>query len=81
MRHAIFCGLIVRWAVLFPVMPSKPPKIEMRIINVNFPRFVIVNRSRYWTGDGWSRSLHRALLYADANVLRDDIERLKIRFS
>jgi hypothetical protein len=62
-------------------MPSKSPKIEMRIINVDFPRFVIVNRRRYWTGEGWSRSLGRALLYADADFLRDDIERLKIRFS
>jgi hypothetical protein len=81
MLRSIFCGLVVGWAVVFSVMPSKPPKIEMRIINVDFPRFVIVNRRRYWTGDGWSRSLHRALLYADADLLRDDIERLKIRFS
>ncbi len=63
-------------------MPHKPPKIEMRIINVVFPRFVIVDgRGRYWTGDerpgkGWSRRLRRALLYAHAELLRQDIEKL-----
>ena len=31
-------------------MRHKPPKIEMRIVNVTFPRFVIVDRRRYWTG-------------------------------
>jgi hypothetical protein len=59
-------------------MPHKPAKIEMRIINLTFPRFVIVDgRGRYWTGKGWSRKLHRALLYANADLLRDDIELLK----
>ena len=58
-------------------MPPRLPKIEMRIVNTTFPRFVIVDRNRYWTGMGWSRRLWDALLYADANVLRDDIERLK----
>ena len=58
-------------------MPHKPPKIEKRIINLDFPRFVIARGRRYWTGRGWSRRLHRALLYADADVLRDNIERLK----
>ena len=57
-------------------MPHKPAKIEMRIINVNFPRFVIVDgRGRYWTGKGWSRK--RFLLYAHADLLREDIEKLK----
>ena len=58
-------------------MPKRPPKIEMRIINVTFPRFVIVDRRRYWTGNGWSRKLRDALLYAHADFLRDDIEKLK----
>ncbi len=59
-------------------MRHKPPKIEMRIINVAFPRFVIVDgRRRYWTGRGWSRKLRDALLYAHADLLRDDIEKLK----
>jgi hypothetical protein len=58
-------------------MRKRPPKIEMRIINVTFPRFVIVDRRRYWTGTGWSRSLRAALLYAHADLLRDDIEKLK----
>ncbi len=58
-------------------MRHKPPKIEMRIINVTFPRFVIVNRRRYWTGRGWSPKLRDALLYAHADLLRDDIEKLK----
>jgi hypothetical protein len=50
----------------------------MRIINVTFPRFVIVDgRGRYWTGRSWSRRLRRALLYAHADFLRDEIERLK----
>lgn len=57
------------------------PKIEMRIVNVVFPRFIIVDRGRhrYFTGRGrgWSRKRHDALLYADADVLRDDIEKLK----
>ena len=45
------------------------PKIEMRIVNVQFPRFIIVDRGRhrYWTGRGWSRRRHDALLYADAD--------------
>ena len=59
-------------------MPHKPPKIEMRIINVRFPRFVIVDgRGRYYTGKGWSRKLRRSLLYASADLLRNDIEKLK----
>ena len=58
-------------------MRHKPPKIEMRIINVTFPRFVIVDRRRYWTGNGWSGRLRRALLYSHADVLREDIEKLK----
>jgi hypothetical protein len=59
-------------------MPYKPPKIEMRIINVTFPRFVIVDdHRRYWTGRGWSRRLRKASVYAHADVLRDDIEMLK----
>ena len=58
-------------------MRHKPPKIEMRIINTEFPRFVIVDRRRYWTGTGWSRRLHEAYLYAHADVLREDIKRLK----
>ena len=59
-------------------MQSKSPKIEMRIINVTFPRFVIVDRRWYWTGDGWSRRLRRALLYAHADLLREDIAKLKM---
>ncbi len=58
-------------------MRKRLPKIEMRIINVTFPRFVIVDRRRYWTGNGWSRKLRDALLYAHADFLRDDIEKLK----
>ncbi len=58
-------------------MRHKPPKIEMRIVNVRFPRFVIVDRRRYWTGHGWSRKLCDALVYAHADLLRDDIEMLK----
>ena len=58
-------------------MPKKLPKIEMRIINVTFPRFVIVDRRRYWTGRGWSRKLRDALLYAHADLLQNDIEKLK----
>lgn len=55
------------------------PTIQMRIICTTFPRFVIVSRNGfYWTGEGWSRHLRKALLYADANVLRSDIERLKM---
>ena len=58
-------------------MPKRLPKIEMRIINVIFPRFVIEDRSRYWTGRGWSRNLRQALIYAHADLLREDIEKLK----
>ncbi|MHB8974054.1 MAG: hypothetical protein ACYC4N_26765 [Pirellulaceae bacterium] len=55
------------------------PTILMRIINTRFPRFVIVNRNGFhWTGEGWSRWLRNALLYADVDSLRDDIERLKM---
>ena len=60
------------------MLPYKPPKIEIRIINVRFPRFVIVNgRGRYWTGTRWSRKLCRALVYAHADLLREDIELLE----
>ena len=49
----------------------------MRIINVKFPRFVIINpEKQYWTGEGWSPRLRKALLYAHADFLREDIERL-----
>ena len=58
-------------------MRHKPPKIEMRIVNVTFPRFVIVDRRRYWTGRRWTRTSRDALLYAHADLLRDDIEKLK----
>jgi hypothetical protein len=58
-------------------MPKRLPKIEIRIINVTFPRFVIVDGRRYWTGQGWSSKLRLALLYAHADFLRDDIEKLK----
>ena len=67
-------------------MRHKPTKIEMRIWNVkepldilHHPRFVIVDgRGRWWTGKGWSRK--RFLLYASADLLRDDIEKLKQRY-
>ena len=58
-------------------MPKRLPKIEMRIINTTFPRFVIVDRRRYWTGQEWSLKLRDALLYAHADFLRDDIDKLK----
>ena len=53
-------------------------KIEIRIVNVTFPRFIIVDRCQFWTGRGWSLRLSDALLYADADVLRDDLEKLKM---
>lgn len=60
-------------------MPKKPPKVEMRIWNIVFPRFVIVDgRGRYWTGKGWSRK--RFLLYAHAEILKQDIEMLKQKY-
>lgn len=59
-------------------MRKKTPKIGMRIVNVTFPRFVIVDRRQYWTGRGWSRCLHDALLYAHADLLREDIAKLKM---
>ena len=40
-------------------MRYKPPKIEMRIINVTFPRFVIVDRRRYWTGKAGAANCDR----------------------
>jgi len=49
----------------------------MRIVNVVFPRFVIVDRRRYWTGRAWSLKRRDALVYAHADLLRDDIEMLK----
>lgn len=64
-------------------MRHKPTKIQRRIINVvsPFPRFAIIDdRGRYWTGKGWSRKLRRALLYYHADLLRDDIEMLKLRY-
>ncbi len=63
-------------------MPKKPRRIERRILNAaTFPRFVIVDdRGRYWTSRGWSRKLRRALLYYHADLLRDDIEKLKLRY-
>jgi len=59
-------------------MRHRLPKIEMRIINVTYPRFVIVDgRGRYFTGKGWHRNLRRALLFAHAELLREEIEKLK----
>ena len=60
-------------------MREKPRKIEMRIINATgkFPRFAIADRKRYWTGSGSSRRLRDALLYWHADLLREDIEKLK----
>lgn len=59
-------------------MNYKLPRIERRVINLDPPRFVIVNgREEYWTGKGWSPRLRDGLLYAHADLLRDDIERLK----
>ncbi len=58
-------------------MLHKQPKIEMRIVNVRFPRFIIVDRRRYYTGNGWSLKRRDALLYAHADLLREDIEKLK----
>ena len=64
------------------MLPYKPPKIEMRIINLTFPRFVILDgRGRYWTGKGWTRRVRGALVYAHADPLRDDIEKLKMNYS
>ena len=59
-------------------MRHKSPKIEMRIVNVTFPRFVIVDRRRYWTGREWSRNRRRALVYAHSDLLWEDIEKLKM---
>jgi hypothetical protein len=73
-----FSPFILDWR--FISVMDKPPRIQRRIINTDFPRFVIVKGRRYWTGSGWSRNLRMALLYAHADPLRDDIERLKIRF-
>lgn len=61
-------------------MPKRLPKIEMRIINTTYPRFVIVDRRRYWTGSGWSLRLRDALLFAHADLLRDEIEKLKQKY-
>jgi hypothetical protein len=60
-------------------MSKTPPKVEMRIINTTFPRFVVVDagRRRYWTGNGWSRNLRQALLFAHADLLHEAIETLK----
>jgi hypothetical protein len=61
-------------------MRHKPPKIGMRIVNTEFPRFVIANRDgQFWTGKDWIPRLREALLYAHADALREDIERLKAR--
>ena len=53
-------------------------RIETRILCLDFPRFVIIDeRHRYWTGRGWSRQMRDALLYADADLLQRDVERLR----
>ena len=55
-------------------------RIEMRILCLDFPRYVIIDeRQRYWTGQGWSHSRRHALLYADSERLRTDIEKLQSR--
>jgi hypothetical protein len=62
-------------------MRKKQKRIEMRIINVKFPRFVIINpEKQFWTGEGWSSRLRKALLYAHADFLREDIERLNAQW-
>lgn len=62
-------------------MRRKQQRIEMRIVNVTYPRFVIIAPvGQYWTGKGWSPRLRDALLYAHADLLRDDIEALNAKF-
>lgn len=84
LKQKLALPYLCRWpAILFldspwAVLSLGMTKIEMRIINVDFPRFVIIDgRKRYWTGKGWNRRLGRALLYAHADFLRQDIEMLK----
>lgn len=62
----------------FLTMARKPVKINVRVVNVDFPRYQIVdNRHRYWTGTGWSKEVSKALLYAHAGIMWPDVLALR----
>ena len=62
-------------------MGKKQKQIEMRIVNVNFPRFIIVHpNGRYWTGKAWNEKRVDALVFAHADELRNTINRLNAEF-
>lgn len=49
-------------------MPSLVPRL---VGSDNFPRYVIRDKrrrpDRFWDGNGWTRKLRKALLFADFN--------------
>ncbi len=60
---------------------KKPSLIAEINLDAEWLRYVIQDeRGRYWTGRGWSRRPRRALLYAHADFLREDIEELKAKY-
>jgi hypothetical protein len=62
-------------------MRKKQKQIEMRIINVKFPRFIIIHPDgRFWTGKDWSERQKDALVFAHAELLRNEIDRLNAEF-
>ncbi len=61
-------------------MPRKRPQIGVQIVGTRFLRFAIADdRQQVWTGSGWSDRRSDALLYAQTEVVRQDVRLLKRR--
>jgi len=61
-------------------MSRERPQIGVQIVGIRFLRFVIADdRGQVWTGTRWSDRRSDALLYAEVEVVRQDVRRLKRR--
>lgn len=59
-------------------MTPRSPQIGVQIVGRRFIRFVIGDdQGQYWTGGGWSPDRSHALLYADLDLVRADLKKLK----
>ena len=61
-------------------MREQRPQIGVQIANARFLRLVMANdRQQVWTGKGWSHRRSDPMLYADIEVVRQDVRNLKRR--
>jgi hypothetical protein len=62
-------------------MREKRKRICVHIVGTRWLRLVIFNeRGQVWTGAGWSDRRGDARLYADVEVVRREVKRLRRRF-